>query len=181
MRLAYNLLPLLRKSSNPRVLNVLSGGREKAILESDIGLEQNWSTRGLIHQTTMMTSLALDHLAENNNAIVFMHGFPGLVRTQIFAGQTAPKSSGLLWTITLALIRYVVAIMMLIMGFTPEESGERHAFLLTIDKFGPGAWLINEKCEESPAPAALQRYRETGWTEKIWEHTVRVWEKALDL
>lgn len=181
MRLASNLLPLLRNSSSPRVLNVLSGGREKAILESDIGLEHNWSTRGLMHQSTTMTSLALDHLAANDRAIVFMHGFPGLVKTEIFARQTAPESSRLSWKITLTLIRTVVAIMMLIMGFTTEESGERHAFLLTTDKFSPGAWLINQKCEESPAPAALQRYRETGWTEKIWEHTVRVWDKTLEL
>ncbi len=132
-----------------------------------------------MHQTTTMTSLALGYLAANNNKIIFMHGFPGLVRTQIYAKQTAPASSGILWKITLALIRYAVAVMMLVIGIKLEESGERHAYLLITDKFGPGAWLINEKSEESIAPAALRRYRETGWNEKIWDYTVRVWEKAL--
>ncbi|CZT52701.1 uncharacterized protein RSE6_14060 [Rhynchosporium secalis] len=41
IRLITNLLPLLRQSPNPRVLSVLCGGKEKFMLENDIGLHQN--------------------------------------------------------------------------------------------------------------------------------------------
>jgi len=39
IRLIMNLLPLIRQSPRPRVLSVLNGGREKAMLDDDIGLE----------------------------------------------------------------------------------------------------------------------------------------------
>lgn len=73
MRLVSNLLPLLRKSSRPRVLSVLNGGKEKAMRDEDLGLEQHWSTISIINHTTTMTSLAFDHLAENDERITFLH------------------------------------------------------------------------------------------------------------
>ena len=179
MRLTLNLLPLLRQSPRPRVLSVLSGGREKSMRDEDIGLEQHWSQRAVINHNTTMTSLAFEHLAENDKRITFLHAFPGLVRTDIFARLTAPESSGIAWRVALALIRGLAAMVMLIFGISAEDSGERQAFHLTSDRYSPGAWRIGSLSDQVSAPGVLEQYRERGWPEKVWEHTVRIFDKAL--
>ncbi|MCJ1248159.1 hypothetical protein MMC30_005376 [Trapelia coarctata] len=179
MRLTWNLLPLLRQSPRPRVLSVLSGGREKRMRDEDIGLEQHWAPRAVINHTTTMTSLALEHLAENDKRITFLHAFPGLVRTDIFARLTAPESSGVRWRLLLAIIRGLVAVVVLLFGVSAEDSGERQAFHLTSDRYSPGAWRIGSSSDQVSAPGVLEQYRERGWPEKVWEHTMRVFDKAL--
>lgn len=59
-----------------------------------------------------------------------MHAFPGWVQTDIFARLTPPESSEILWRITLAAVRGVVAVVMRFFGISTEESGERHAYYL---------------------------------------------------
>ena len=179
MRLVWNLLPLLRQSPRPRVLSVLAGGREKAMRDDDIGLEQHWSTVNIINHTTTMTSLAFEYLAGNDKGIIFMHAYPGWVKTDIFTRLTAPESSGVGWRITLALIRGLVTLIMMLFAMSTEDSGERQAFQLTSDRYSPGAWRIDDKSDRISAPGVLEQYRERGWPEKIWEHTVRIFEKTL--
>lgn len=179
VRLVCNLLPLLRQSPRPRVLSVLNGGKEKAIHEQDIGLDERWSPISVINHTTTMTTLVFEHLAEENRRIAFLHSSPGLVKTDIFARLTPPESSGLLWRVTLASIRGFVAIVMLCVGMEVEESGERQAFHLTTDRYGPGMWRINSSSEPVSAPGVLERYREGSWSERIWEYTMSVFDTAL--
>ena len=179
MRLVCNLMPLLHQSSRPRVLSILNGGREKALHEQDLGLEQRWSPISVINHTTTMTSLAFEHLAKTNTRFTFLHSYPGLVRTDIFARLTPPESSGIAWRMTLALIRGLVALLMLCVGMSVEECGERQAFLLTTDRFGPGAWRIDSSGEQASTSGVLERYRQGSWSERIWEHTVRVFDTAL--
>ncbi|PVH78301.1 hypothetical protein DL98DRAFT_573219 [Cadophora sp. DSE1049] len=186
LRLLSNLLPLLRRSPNPRILNVLSGGREKAILETDIGLEkpENWSSRAIINHTTTMTSLAFYYLAEKdeNREIVFIHSFPGLVRTQIFARQTRTGSegSGWLWRVMLPILRVMFAVLMVVLGVDVEESGESMAFVLTSERFGRGGVrLVSEKCEVSEEGGVLRGYLESGWRERVWEFTEGVFERVI--
>lgn len=181
MRLTWNLLPLLRQSPRPRVLTVLNGGREQLMRDEDIGLEtqNNWSTRGAINHTTTMTSLAFEQLAENDKGIVFLHAFPGMVKTDIFSRITAPESSGLAWRAVLALIQGAVAVINLLIGISAAESGERQAFHLTSDTYSPGAWRIDQLSDQVATPGVLEQYREGGWREKVWEHNMRVFDKAL--
>jgi NAD(P)-dependent dehydrogenase (short-subunit alcohol dehydrogenase family) len=179
MRLVQNLLPLLRQSPRPRVLSVLNAGKEKAMNDEDIGLEQHWSTIAIINHTTTMMSLAFDHLAANDKHITFMHAYPGWVKTDIFTRLTAPESSGVAWRVTLASICGFVAVVMLLFAISTEESGERQAYQLTSDTYGPGALLIGYLSDQVPAPHVLEQYRERGWAEKVWEHTLRVFDKVL--
>lgn len=174
-----DLMPLLRQSSRPRVLSIPNGGREKALHEEDIGLHERWSPISVINHTTTMTSLAFEHLAETNSRFTFLHSYPGIVRTDIFAKLVAPESSGIVWRITLALIRRLVAILMLCIGMSVEECGERQAFLLTTDRFGPGAWRIDSASEQVSTSGVLERYRQESWSERIWEHTMRAFDTAL--
>ena len=160
---------------------MLNGGREKALHEQDIGLEQRWSAIAVVNHTTTMTSLVFEHLAEKNKRFAFLHSYPGLVRTDIFARLTPPESSGIIWMAVVAAIRGIVAVMMLCVGMEVEECGERQAFLLTTDRYGPGAWRINSSSEQVSAPGVLKRYREGSWSERIWDHTVRVFDTVLAL
>ena len=179
IRLICNLLPLLRQSSRPRVLSVLNGGNEKALHEQDLGLDERWSPISVINHTTTMTTLAFEHLAEQNSRLAFLHSCPGLVKTDIFARLTPPESSGLLWRVTLASIRGLVAVVMLCVGMDVEESGERQAFHLTTDRYGPGMWRINPASEPVSAPGVLERYRDGLWSERVWEYTMGVFDATL--
>lgn len=184
IRLLTNLLPMLRKSPRPRVLSVLNGGREKATLEEDPGLENpaNWSTTTVVNHTTTDMSLALGFLAEDpsNDNLALMHAFPGLVRTEIFAKQKAAESSSFFWWITLACIRNVVGFLMMIQGITLQDSGERHAFHLTSDVFAPGSLHLTDESSEEVAPnEVLQAYREKRMAKKVWDHTMQVFGKIL--
>lgn len=178
MRLITNLLPLLRQSHQPRVLSVLQGGHEKARLDADIGLLQNWTTNRLIAHAATMNTLALDHLAKNYPSITFLHGFPGLVRTSIFTRLTPPEGSSMLWMFAVWLVKSIIGFLMQLVGTSPEESGKRQAYNLTTDKWSPGLALIGDKSEFAPAPAVLETYREDGWAEKVWEHTMQIFDNA---
>jgi hypothetical protein len=165
------------------VLSVLNGGKEKPLLEEDPGLEKHWSTTGVINHTVTMTSLAFEYLAKKDNSknITFLHAAPGLVKTNIFSRLTAPESSGLAWRIILPLIQGFAGVLYWILAIPAEESGERQAFHLTSDGFGPGAWRIDPSSERVPysGKGVVEQYVERGWPEKVWEHTVHVFEKAL--
>ncbi|KIW10015.1 hypothetical protein PV08_11791 [Exophiala spinifera] len=178
MRMISNLLPLLHRSPRPRILSVLNAGREKKIDTKDLGLERKWAVRAMVNHTTTMTTLAFDHLAPVNEDIAFLHAFPGLVQTEIFSQLTAPESSGIAWRIGLAAVRVLTAIGMRLVGISPQDSGERHAFHLTSDTFGPGAHRIDETSKEVVAPGVLEEYRKGGWPEKVWEYTLEVFDKV---
>ena len=147
--------------------------------DEDIGLEQHWSTLAVVDHTTTMTSLAFEYLAENDKRITFLHACPGLVRTDNFSRLTAPESCGVAWRVLLALICGLVTTLQLIFGMSVKDCGERQAFHLTSDEYSPGAWRIGRLSDQVSTHSVLKRYIERGWPEKVWEHTVRVFEKAL--
>ena len=180
IRIVNNLLPLLQRSSRPRILSVLNGGNEQALIEDDLGLERNWAPRNIINQSTTMMSLMFERLSSENQQMTFMHAYPGLVKTEIISGMT-PLPGATIWNrIMLASLRGLMAVLMLIVGIEARDCGQRQAFHLTDDTFGPGhAWRINDKSEEVTAPGALAKYREGDWIEEIWAFTARVFEATL--
>lgn len=70
-----NLLPLLQKAPNPHVLSILNGTKETTIDEDDVNLDKKWAIRSVVNHTTLLTSLAFDHLAaqDTRKNIVFLH------------------------------------------------------------------------------------------------------------
>lgn len=182
LRLAQNLLPLLRKSTRPRLLTVLAGGNEDRMLDEDIGLEnpQNYGLRVATVHTTTMTTLSLEYLAENDKHITFIHAFPGLVSTGLFSRLRAPATFGILGKAVFAVVRFAASTLMRLFGMSPLDCGARQAFLLTSDTYSPGqVWRINDKSEPVTKPGALEIYREQGWREKVWNYTTGVFDKAL--
>lgn len=181
MRLIQNLLPLLRQSPRPRVLTLLNGGKEKPIFDDDIGLEKRWSSEAVIAHTTTMTSLALEHLAKEDEQITFLHVFPGLVNSGNFIRVTAAESAGVIWRAMLTVFCRMITAVQLIFGITPKECGERQAYHLTSDQFGPGAWRVGNSSEivSAHAGGVFEKYKDGGLSEKIWEHTTAIFESAF--
>ncbi|KFY26649.1 hypothetical protein V491_01222 [Pseudogymnoascus sp. VKM F-3775] len=181
MRLTYGLLPLLRQSSQPRVLSLLNGGKEKSMFDDDIGLEKRWSAKAVITHTTTMTSLAFEHLAKGDERITFLHVFPGLVNSGNFIRVNVADSAGVVWRVMLMIFCRMITAVQLIFGTTPKECGERQAYHLTSDQFRPGAWRIDNSSVVLSAHAGgvFEKYRDSGWPEKIWRHTTAVFDRVL--
>jgi len=156
----------------------LNAGREKGMVDDDLGLKANWSVPHVINHSTTMNSLAMEHLAgsEENKNITFIHAGPGRVRTDIFSKLTAPKDSGLVWRVLLLLIQGIVKAIYWFDGIEVEESGRRQAFHLVSEKFGPGAWRVNELSDVVVEQGVLSRYSGDEWLERVWDHTLGVFE-----
>ncbi|KAK0631035.1 hypothetical protein B0T17DRAFT_590339 [Bombardia bombarda] len=174
-RLTANLLPLLHHASPaPRVLG------------PDVGLERNWTPHDAMNQSVTLTSLALDHLSESaGGKIVFIHSFPGLVKTDIFNRVTAVEGTGIFARLRLAVMRLFVRVLMVVKGMSPEECAERQVYYLTSDvytaRLGQGVVRVDDKsevfAEEGPG-GVLGRYREEGWPARVWEFTIGVFERV---
>jgi len=65
-------------------------------------------------------------------------------------------------------------------GMEGEESGERMAFLLMGERFGKGAWRVDEWCETlgRKEGGVVEGYLERGYGERIWEFTGGVFERV---
>lgn len=180
IRLVSNLLSLLHQSERPHVLSILNGTREKAIDESDIGLEKSWSIISLINHTTLLMSLSFDYLAEQDSKkhIVYLHATPGLVITG--SKKQKPKlSAGFFRWIFLSILQFLSRYIMRFKGTPVLESGERHAFLLTSETYKPGSWKTDKDCEIVPNNEVLVSYQQRGWMGRAWEFTQQVWDRAL--
>jgi hypothetical protein len=161
---------------------VLNGGKEKRMLDDDIGLENpaNFGARAAINHTTTMMTLALEYLSKSEKEITFLHAFPGLVATDNFSRLTAPRSFGILGKLFVVFISRFVNTLQRLLGMSVADCGARQAYLLTSEAYGPGqVWRIDDKSEPVNAPGVLEHYREGGWQERVWEYTVGVFEKVL--
>lgn len=187
------LLPLLNKSENPHVANVLAGGLEGPLLEDDLDLVKpgNFSiTSSSMHSATMLTLILEKWAAENPN-ISFVHQFPGTVATPLFTRG----SSG----VTGFLLRWVVSpIICTFFAASPEDAGARSLFHSTNARYtvpagesrsvpipeglerakqsGGGVFLVSNKSESADNEKVLVDQRRL--TEKVWEHTQQIFARV---
>ena len=150
--------------------------------DEDIGLRnpRNFWPGAHVTHTTTMTTLAFEYLAENDRRITFIHAYPGMVNTDIFSALAAPDSFGLLGRGVVMFIAFILSIVKNLFGTSPADSGVRQAFHLTTDKYSPGnLWRIDQHSEPVLTSGVLEVYRDRGWREKVWDHTLSVFERAL--
>jgi hypothetical protein len=194
LRAIQLLLPLLNAAASPHVVNILAGGQESHLLVNDLDLVEpkNYSiARAAGHSATMLT-LSLERLASQNPAVSFVHAFPGLVAT----GTLTKGSSG----VVNFLFRWlVVPVLNTFFATSVEEAGGRALFYATNARYtnaqleelavpiptgleragqtAKGVFLVNEKSESVGDEKLLAELRETV-AEKVWAHTMSVFEKA---
>ena len=86
MVLARELLPSLRRGTEPYVLSVLSAGVHSGIADwaSDPALQKSYSIKRAADLAGFYNDLGLDALSrqEGNSGILFVHGAPGFVATR---------------------------------------------------------------------------------------------------
>ncbi|KAF3080463.1 hypothetical protein TWF102_006133 [Orbilia oligospora] len=176
-RLIQNLLPSLSAAatSSPfgaRVLSVLSAGNGEGKLNfDDFELKKTFSLRNAGIMATTSNSAIVKYLAKEHSNIGFIHAFPGGVETNIMeAAHFHPIAK---WTarILMPLARPWM--------FTQEESGQRHFYLTTNEKFKAGGWLTDSMNEES---SSAQKFVDKGLCdekvgEKVWKMTLEVFER----
>ncbi|KAL1984998.1 hypothetical protein VTN96DRAFT_8451 [Rasamsonia emersonii] len=196
MRFIMNLLPLLSQCQS-RVVSVLDAGKESRLIESDLELRHHHSTNNVIGHSNTMTVLAMEHLAKQYPSISFLHVFPGLVITNLAASDMSwPWSS---------LVRYLRPLFAFL-AVPLEESGQRHLFCATSERYPPrfavtrgeegssvagevargsngekgsGVYSLNWDGELVRAKDFLAQYRARGMGETVWAHTLDVFERVL--
>ncbi|CAG7555997.1 unnamed protein product [Fusarium equiseti] len=189
MLFILHLLPLLNQAENPRVVSVLSGGMERSNIDlEDIDLNKpgNFNLIKTHIQASAMNTLFLEHLANQNPNVTFLHSCPGWVNTGNVR-RGLDSGSFLSWTIWL-LLEPLIAIF----SYSDEESGERHLFESTSAAFGGkgtpwegkvgvnscgkqenGLFLVTSKCDCTLNEKTVGILRGTA-LERVVEHTNKV-------
>ena len=190
MRFTANLLPLLTKAAHStpplsRVVSVLSAGFEAKINLDDLALKANFTLSACANHATTMNTLAAEQLASIYPSTSFIHASPGGVKTGLY------RELGLLGRIGLRMT-YALALPLM----TPiKESGERNLFAATSTRYPPksmekvedtekgidgvkgsGAYGISADGSYAQNEKVIQAYRSEGVGERIWEHTLDVFD-----
>ena len=139
MRFISNLLPLLSKSSSPRVVSILAAGREATIVTSDFELSSpdNYSLVNATNHTATLTTLAMDELSKENPKVTFIHKYPGIVKTGLL-GKMFDDWKGA-WKILGVLAQHVLLPVMGLFQVSAEEAGERGLYIATTEKYNDGS------------------------------------------
>ncbi|MCJ1256093.1 hypothetical protein MMC24_003913 [Lignoscripta atroalba] len=194
MLFVLHLLPLIGEAEAPRVVSVFAGGLERATIDlDDLGLKKPGNFGGVKAQMqyAVMNTTTLEKLGNENPNVTFIHSWPGWVNTGNVRRGRDPNSivAWLIWLFLEPLIG--------LLGFSEEESGQRHLFQSTSAAFGgrgiswkgkpgvnslekqaDGLFLVNYKCDCTPNAKVMPILREKAQG-KIWDHTQEVLQPYL--
>jgi len=180
LRFTQNFLPLLNRAATPsaeqatpisRVVSVLGAGLEDTIDTSDLSLKSNYSVRNAARYAITMTTLSFQNVSQSNPGITFIHSQPGGVHTNLVRDMGK-------WTqfaikkISLLAKPWLVPVL---------DSGERHTWTVTNEKFGKGGTVLVGQDSEITGKgneALLKNMSSDGTEKKVWEHTEEVFEKV---
>ena len=195
------LLPLIKKSPNPRVVTVLAGGKEGAVNTSDWELTgpNAFGVLASAGQTTSMHTLFLEELAKQPGCekLSLIHIYPGIVKGTSLRFEDPPFPLNLI-------TNYILPFFANWFGYTSEEAGERALFAGTSGRFrrindeterdravgsgslvqkgsngkvGSGVYTVQEDSSVIGGSKVLDGLRSDGTAEKSWRRTVEVFEK----
>lgn len=79
------------------------------------------------------------------------------------------------------LIQSVVGVLHALVGSSLEDAGERMAWLMVGKGLRSGAWRVDDKSEivAEDKEGIFESYRDEGWGTKVWDYTVRIWDRGL--
>ena len=201
--LLHRLFTSLPSSKAPKhVLTVLAATMEGKVIEDDLTLKEpnNYGIARCADHSATFNSLTVEKFAEEYKDTTFVHMYPGVVKTNILA--QAIKKPWLRWLVEWLVIPLLSPIMLNV-----EDVGERGLFALTSERYkslsakeglskggkgawvklvdgvkpaekGKGAYLIGKDGEEGEGKV-MKTYRESGLKERLWEHTLGVYDEVL--
>lgn len=195
------LLPALKASSSSttgsaaRVVSILRAGHESSKLRVEdldvkhsIGKSAHLGDYAKTAET--MNTLFLEQLAQQNPDVVFVHKFPGYVKTSLFG-----QGWGASWSVKRVLFTYVVPSVVGIIGMSDEEVGMRCVYTLLSATYGgagthspggkdlrnslggmrrDGVFLVKENDEAVGKSEVLADLRSTGVSQRVYDETMRV-------
>ncbi|KAG7121186.1 hypothetical protein VDGD_02653 [Verticillium dahliae] len=195
--MTLHLLPNLRAAASPRVVSVLSGNLLHPSLNvDDMTLDKPGAWGGIRSQTQVgsLTNLALDRLAADpaNASLSFTHDWPGAVDTgNAYRHWKGPS----LWA-PLPLTALLKPIYW-IMGYSFDETGQRHLYLATSGDFGGrgpkiegvhaestsgrrggGLYLLDHRCDAKFKKPAFEKLKDSA-QERVWTRTMEILEPFL--
>lgn len=191
MLFVLHLLPLLKKSTIPRVISVLGGGMERlsSLNVDDIDLKRpgSWGALKAQPQNSTLNTVFLDKLASEHLDVTFVHAWAGMVNTGNVWRSLDPDQYILSWFVWL----FLEPLMRLISS-TDEVAAQRNLFqctsaaiggrgvpwkgkpgMSTLGKRDEGFFLVNYKGDSTPNAKVVAQLREKG-AAKVWEHTHEV-------
>lgn len=197
IRFALNMMPLLQRASQAneiaRVITVLAAGSEGDVRLDDLDLQHNFTLHACLAHCVIMSDFMIEELSKRYPEISFSHSYPGTVKTGIANELTGP-------------VRLAIKVMYAVM--TPwilnvQESGERHLFQMTSQCYpsqrgavgipppeglgaikgmngqpGSGAYLLDWDGKSAGDEAVLHKYRDINMGQKVWDHTMAIFERA---
>ncbi|KAL2431407.1 hypothetical protein ABEF95_007954 [Exophiala dermatitidis] len=201
-QIILTLLPLLRRAPSPRVVSVLGAGEEGALVLDDLGMTQP-KTYGPLYAmgaAGSMTTLFLEKLGSlpENNKVVFIHTFPGMVPDTALQVQNSFFLYNWIYSLIKRLSGWVMK------THSAEEAGERTLFVATNGRFrriqdgqrgvaasgtdvqqgsngvvGSGVYIVGEDSDAIPDGGndELKKLREQGGADRVWEYTVEELER----
>jgi hypothetical protein len=191
-----HLIPLLRKSPHGRVVTVFAGGMESSSIKvDDLNLEKpgNFGPIQSQRQMATMLSMAMEHLADEDSALTFIHSYPGAINT-----GNLGRGWGNRYMLRAMLLAASVPLIWLL-GFSEDECAERTLYMLTTAKFGGhgvplssgtepglsttgkvdgGLFLVDQRCDSVMNSDTLTKLRKEAKT-KIWEKTMQTLKPYL--
>ncbi|EHY53496.1 hypothetical protein HRR83_003701 [Exophiala dermatitidis] len=204
-QIILTLLPLLRRAPSPRVVSVLGAGEEGALVLDDLGMTQP-NTYGPLYAmgaAGSMTTLFLEKLGSlpENNKVVFIHTFPGMVPDTALQVQNSFFLYNWIYSLIKKLSGWVMK------THSAEEAGERTLFVATSGRFrrvengngnqggvgvagtdvqqgsngvvGFGVYIVGEDSDAIPDGGndELKKLREKRGADRVWEYTVKELER----
>lgn len=116
-------------------------------------------------------------LSSQNPKISFIHANPGAVATDVHQKLSASMP----WYFSLPL-NWIGIPLLHFFSWTPEEGGQFGVFEMTDPRFaastGKSFWRVWDG-EELKPKGVLEGYEGDGMQERVWEHTLGVFEKVL--
>ncbi|KAG8530120.1 uncharacterized protein KY384_005602 [Bacidia gigantensis] len=196
----HTLLSSLPPPKRPKhVLSVLAGTTEAPVLETDLSLSSPANYGKFLPcaaHTATFTSLAFEHLAKQYPDTAFVHSYPGLVKTGGVTGWIG--NAWVRWLVEWTLLPLTTPF-----AVPVTEVGERGLFYLTSERFasregkegrgrggnvrlvqgveeakGEGAYSVARYGDEGEGEC-MKGYRERGFGETVWKHSLWVFERAL--
>lgn len=179
-RALEQLLPLLDAAPSPRVVSVLAGGMERALIEDDLDLKdpKNWGTWNVNYHVATMTTLGLEHVAADNPQLTAVHWLPGAVMTRGLKrlqrhGMDPPDKrdedeAGAICLFIATNDRYAVQA-----GLVPIPEGVSSA-----KRSGGGIFILDPNGESTDNEEILADMRARGVGEKVWKFTRDVFART---